>query len=367
MNPNDVTTLLGSSNTFFDEMINSTPSCLKIINSEGKLLKMNPKGLDLIEADSEEEVILADVYDIVTEDFREAFIKFNEKICSGKKGTLKFQIKGLKGTVRWMETFAAPYELKNGTLAHIAITNDISDAVKNREEINMQAQALEEASRLASLGELSGAIAHEINNPLTILKSKIFQIKKKIENNNIDSLDQDLQLMDETVNRVARIVQGLNRFSRKPKENDFRIVSINELIKDLIGLSAEKIKMNRIEIDFEQSEEYEVKCNEIQLSQVFFNLFNNSIYAIKKLEQRWIKLKLLREDSFVKIIFTDSGEGIPAEIADKLMSPFFTTKPHGEGTGLGLSISRKIIAKHNGSFELNTQSPNTEFVIKLPL
>lgn len=117
---------------------------------------MNSKGLALIEAEDMESVRGANVYDIVEESHRERFREFNEKICSGQKGTLVFEIVGLQGARRWMETHAAPYYLANGEVAHIAITNDIADKVVAEKELLQQRQALASSARLASIGQFVG-------------------------------------------------------------------------------------------------------------------------------------------------------------------------------------------------------------------
>ena len=161
--------LVGNTERNLRAMIASTPSCLKIVDKDGRLLAMNPQGIQLIEAPDEESVIGADVYEIVHEDYREQFIEFNKKVCAGDQGHLVFEIVGLEGTRRWMETYAAPYALTNGEYAQIAITNDITEKIEYEREIELQRQALVNSSRLASLGEMAGGIAHEINNPLAII------------------------------------------------------------------------------------------------------------------------------------------------------------------------------------------------------
>jgi signal transduction histidine kinase len=118
----------------FNSFIDNSPSCLKVVNKDGLLLHMNKRGLNLIEADNFEEVDQANVYDIVHQDFRDEFIKLNEKVCNGEKASLVFKIVGLKGGERWMETYAAPYTLSNGETAQIAITNDVTDE-KRKENI----------------------------------------------------------------------------------------------------------------------------------------------------------------------------------------------------------------------------------------
>lgn len=133
MKNTDISQLMGEGVFNLDSLITATPSCLKVISKDGSLLNMNQQGLDLIEAENLESVLGADVYEIVEESHREKFMAFNQRICSGESDRLVFEIVGLQGTKRWMETYAAPYKLTNGETAHIAITNDISEKVtKNR-------------------------------------------------------------------------------------------------------------------------------------------------------------------------------------------------------------------------------------------
>ncbi|PIP89931.1 MAG: hypothetical protein COW01_00465 [Bdellovibrionales bacterium CG12_big_fil_rev_8_21_14_0_65_38_15] len=127
MNKEELTQIVDGLSHNLDLMINQSPSCLKIISANGELIMMNKTGLDLIEAEDMESVFGADVYLIVEESHREKFKKFNEEICNGKSGRLTFEIIGLKGTHRWMETHASPYMLPNGKIAHISITNDITE------------------------------------------------------------------------------------------------------------------------------------------------------------------------------------------------------------------------------------------------
>ncbi|MCF8059275.1 MAG: response regulator [Bacteriovoracaceae bacterium] len=127
-----------------NDLVNQTPSCLKIIDCQGRLIHMNEKGLSLIEADNMQSVFLAEVYSIVHPDDQEKFIEFNKKICSGDTGRLIFKIVGLKGTIRCVETYASPIELDDGSIGHIAITNDIT-AIEKVRNLNHSISLLRES------------------------------------------------------------------------------------------------------------------------------------------------------------------------------------------------------------------------------
>lgn len=362
------TGLVGHSILNLKEIIESTPSCLKIINKKGQLLTMNPRGLGLIEADDENSVIGADVYSLVEATHRQKFIDFNNRICRGEKDYLIFEIVGLKGTKRWMETHAAPYILTNGELAHIAITNDITKKVADEYILAQQKDALADASRLTSLGQMAAGIAHEVNNPLSIILAKATQIKNKILEQDYDKekIHTSLVQIEDTVLRISKIIHGLKNFSRNSKDDEKRVYSINTIIHETLALCTENFKNHQIDIQYHLPEEIEFNCFDVQLSQVLMNLLNNSFDVIIDQEEKWIKIELIKiqADNLIRLTVTDSGKGIPAEVVKDMMNPFFTTKEIGKGTGLGLSISMGIIKNHNGILKYNPDHANTQFIIE---
>ena len=362
--------LVGNTEQNLREMIAATPSCLKIVDKEGRLLTMNPQGIQLIEAPDEDSVVGADVYSLVQEDHRERFIELNRKVCSGQNGHLIFEIIGLGGTRRWMETHAAPYALTNGEYAQIAITNDITEKVEREREIEHQRQALVHSARLASLGEMAGGIAHEINNPLGIIMGTAGHLKLHARRQGIQDelLEEGFDRIEETVRRISSIIKGLRNFSRDASDENFKAVRISDIVQETLELTREKVKNNNVDLQCSIDVDAVISCQPVQISQVIMNLLINSMHAVSSLEEKWISIEAEQTtDGYLKLKITDSGKGISPEHRSKIMEPFYTTKPVGQGTGLGLSISAGIIKTHNGTLDLNAQSPNTQFVITLPI
>ena len=124
--------------------------------------------------------------------------------------------------------------------------------------------------------------------------------------------------------------------------------------------------MSNISLSFEEEEELFIKCQKVQISQVFLNLISNSVDEIKDKEGSWIKVKLKNLDNKIQIRVEDSGSGIPIEIQNKMFLPFFTTKDVGSGTGIGLSISTGIVNSHNGKLYVDNEVKNTCIVLELP-
>lgn len=222
-------------------------------------------------------------------------------------------------------------------------------------------------SRISSLGEMASGIAHEINNPLAIIKGKIQTVKHKLaEENKVDIVIADLDKMDSTVDRISKIIKGLRTFARSDEKVPFQQISMQVLVQEVLDLCSTKLNSHGIQVRLKNIGQQVLTCRSIQIQQVLVNLFNNSIYAIDNLPSKWIEVEVVEEESSTSIMVTDSGSGIPSEIASKIMDPFYTTKPVGEGTGLGLSISYSILKEHGGEFLYDKKCKNTRFILCLP-
>lgn len=223
-----------------------------------------------------------------------------------------------------------------------------------------------QASRLASLGEMAGAIAHEINNPLTIIQGHSTLLKSSLQKMNSPELVSKAEKIYETSERIAKIIKGLKAFSRDGAEDPAELCNIETFVEDLTDLCLYRANEKKIALKFNFTPGDTIFANLTQLGQVLINLINNSIDAVEFLEEKWVLINFISEEKGTRITVTDSGRGINENILDKIMNPFFTTKEIGKGTGLGLSISHGIISRQGGDFSYNRDSKNTQFVIQLP-
>ena len=236
------------------------------------------------------------------------------------------------------------------------------------ERLNIQLQMIQ-SNKMATLGEMASGIAHEINNPLAIIKMTALQMQKIINPENT-VLKSNVARIDSTVDRISKIIQGLRTFSRDGRNDPFELVSFNQMLEDILSFSNERLKHHSIKFiidDYNAKLVFEGRA--IEISQVLLNLFNNSIDALNSLEMedKWIKISAKNEGIHLEIKISDSGRGIPRDIQNKIFQPFFTTKEIGQGTGLGLSLSLTIIKNHQGEIFIDEQSPNTCFILRLPI
>lgn len=250
------------------------------------------------------------------------------------------------------------------------ISTDITEKVAIQRQIEEQRAAMAFSSRLVSLGEMAGGIAHEINSPLAIIQMRAEQLADMVteDSSTLDrkSITEASKVISSTINRISKIIRGLLNFARDCGSDPYKPASVKTLIEETLALCHERLKAHGVELRLVQAEDsLTVECRPGQILQVLINLLNNACDALKSQDKKWIRIDVCNIDKFVEISVEDSGSGIPEALREKIMQPFFTTKPIGEGTGLGLSISKGILENHQGTLSLDTLSPNTRFVIRL--
>lgn len=239
------------------------------------------------------------------------------------------------------------------------------------EEIKTSHNALSLAAQMKELGEVAANVAHEINNPLSIIHGRSDVLIKSIDKNNIsfEQLKDGLLKIKNTADRISKIIHGLKSFSRDGSRDPFEEIDLTQLINECSDLILHRLKKFEVTLktDLRMSSELKISCRSVQISQVIVNLINNSIDAIENFDEKWISLEVYENENHVQFKITDSGKGIPLDVQKKMFETFFTTKGVGKGTGLGLSISKKIIETHNGEFYIDNNSPNTTFIFTLPI
>lgn len=261
------------------------------------------------------------------------------------------------------------YDNQNRIEGYLGIAEDITEIVSMRKTIQHQQQQIITSAKLSSLGEMASGIAHEINNPLTIITSRLKLVQQKISQHGIDNdkLIEELDKIERTTFRIAKIVKGLKSFSRESSEDPKVLVPLSEILVETLDLCGERFKHHEIKVIVKDCPNVHLLCRSSQISQVLLNLLGNSFDAVQNLDKKWIEIDFEMKVSSITISITDSGSGIPPHIVDKIMTPFFSTKEVGKGTGLGLSISKGIIEEHGGALIYDRNSPNTRFLVILPL
>jgi two-component system NtrC family sensor kinase len=231
------------------------------------------------------------------------------------------------------------------------------------------------AGKLAEVGEMSSGMAHEINNPLQVMMAEMTMISDlfsdlKTDEKNVQTIKMLKESMDQIgvqINRCKGITQGLLKFARK-SEPMIRKIMLEELIVEVAGMIEHQAKLQDIEIKYDITTNIsEIESDPAQLQQVFLNLLNNAMYAVKNEAHPEITITAKSEENYVAVCIADNGCGIAPDQLKKIFVPFFTTKPVGKGTGLGLSTCYGIIENLGGRIEVSsTLDAGTTFSVYLP-
>ncbi|MEM8526942.1 MAG: tetratricopeptide repeat protein [Bacteroidota bacterium] len=280
----------------------------------------------------------------------------------------------------------------------IRITKLLEEKEELLNTLKQTQEQLIQTDKMASLGQLTAGVAHEINNPISFVSSNILALKmnyqeivgllKKVEElkttSNLEQTKMEIVQMSNRMNtrylsaeinqliagiergvkRTKNIVKSLSTFSRNTTE-EFQPADLNEGLRSTLTLLKSNIS-DTIEIQTDYGELPEVVCQISPLNQVFLNIINNAAQAIDGTGQ--IKIKTWQDQNQVKIQISNTGKGMSKAILNRIFEPFFTTKEVGKGTGLGLSISYGIIQNHQGDIQVESEEGReTTFTIHLPI
>jgi C4-dicarboxylate-specific signal transduction histidine kinase len=264
--------------------------------------------------------------------------------------------------------------LESSRKAMIHIMSDLKETteeVKRREqELREKQEQLVQAGKLATLGELTTGIAHELNNPLNNIGLFIGNVIDFIELGKGDpqSILHELHSAMQQVRKANEIISHLRTFGRAASVSR-EPVAIAQVIQSALSLMREQLRLRQIKVELHfPAEDVIVIGNAIQIEQVFINLLSNARDALANAANKVITITCSIKADTVHITVSDTGPGIPNGLEQRIFDPFFTTKEVGAGTGLGLSITYGIIKEHQGTIAVeNLPGEGALFLIELPL
>jgi C4-dicarboxylate-specific signal transduction histidine kinase len=255
----------------------------------------------------------------------------------------------------------------------IHIMGDLRETTQEMErrelELRDKQEQLVQAGKLATLGELTTGVAHELNNPLNNIGLFVGNVIDQIRLGEVatDLVVRELEKAMEQVRKATEIISHLRTFGRAAPMS-VEPVDIDDVIERSLLLLHEQLRLRGIEVELELCpDELVVLGNPIQLEQVFINLLTNARDALEDSRRKTIRIATSRTDESIKIAFSDTGPGIAAEIEPRIFDPFFTTKEVGAGTGLGLSITYSILKEYGGEISVSSRpGKGATFLIELP-
>lgn len=255
-------------------------------------------------------------------------------------------------------------ELDATNLGLLALTMELEE--KN-EEVQAITQQLWQVAKMVTMGELAASIAHELNNPLATVSLRVESLLAKIPPE--DPKRRALHIIAQEVERMGALVKNLLDFSRRSRRKVFKVDVCRE-VEHALELIYYQLRKNRIVVRRDYQPELPlVHADRQELMQLFLNLFTNASDAMPQGGTLTIRVCEEHTDNgYIAIEIGDTGMGIPPEDLEKVMDPFFTTKPEGKGTGLGLPICRRIMREHQGLISISSEvDKGTTVFLKLPV
>ncbi|MFH2093771.1 MAG: ATP-binding protein [Pseudomonadota bacterium] len=345
-------------------------------NIPNPVFVVDEKTLQLIDCNqSVESVYGFNKHSIIGTSFLDFFI-------DGEKHKIKQQIqtssilnqikqKNKDNKTLYVDIWISPSEYEDKKV-FLVTTSDITQRLKTEKE-------LMQAGKMATLGEMSTGIAHELNQPLSVIKTASdFILKKANQNIKIeDSVYNKLLIkINSNVDRASKIIEHMRHFARKSDIN-FEDIHINTILKRAHDIFSQQLKVRGINVVWHLTDDLPmIIADPGRIEQVFINLLMNARDAIEeksektgsKIENETIIIKTFTKEEHVVVTVSDTGIGIDDQIREKIFEPFFTTKEVGKGTGIGLSISYGIIKECKGHIEVapGLKTGGTTFIIQFP-
>lgn len=364
----------------FRRIVEAEPECVKILDSKGQILEMNPAGLSMIEADSLEQVKGHEVIHLIRPEYRADFASMIKKVFKGERQHLVFEIESLKGNRKWLESHSVPLlDTQNRVVALLSITRDITERRKAEETQRRLEVQMQHAQKLESLGILAGGIAHDFNNILTSILgyADLARLALTADSRAFRYIQEVVKGAEQASELIQQMLaySGKGRFVIQP-------VNISALVEDMSRLLEVSISKKAVlKYDFCRDVPA-FEADSSQIRQVVMNLIINASEALGDragvisistgvmqcssayLSETYLD-EQLPEGEYVFLEVTDTGCGMSKETLSKIFDPFFTTK--FTGRGLGLAALLGIVRGHRGAVKVYSElGKGTSFKVLFP-
>jgi polar amino acid transport system substrate-binding protein len=290
--------------------------------------------------------------DVIGKYYKELFIldSVNMNLNIKEKSRKEIIYKGM-----YYNFYTRPLEYEDNWM--LIVIEDITDQKISQQQMLQQ-------NKMIAVGQLAAGIAHEIRNPLGLIRNYCYILKGKINLEDV-LIGKSINIIESSVLRAGKMVDNLLNFSRIG-DDEFNIINLKETITDIISLESKLISKNNIEIIINCDENIMFNTKVESLNHIFLNLLSNAIDAVK--DYGIINIDCAVDNNYLYIDFKDNGNGIEEENLEHVFNPFFTTKKVGKGVGLGLYIVYSEVHKLNGEIHVESQAGNkTVFKLKFPL
>ena len=320
---------------------------------------------------SEKELRELSFLDITHEDYRDANSELTTELLEGKRQYFEMEKRYRRkdGNLIWVRVHVSLVSGKQITPRFLlTIVDNITELKRAEEGLRDAQMTLAHVTRVATLGEMTASIAHEINQPLGALVNNANACLGWLSTENLEEVRNSVELMLDDAQRASEIITRIRSLVKKaPPQKDW--LDINQTIREVIGLARNEIQRNGVALETQLSDDMPlIFADRIQLQQVMLNLMMNAIEAMTQVTTpRELLISSEADDSKgVVVVVRDSGPGLDSKSLERLFEPFYTTKP--QGMGMGLAICRSLIEAHGGRLWATTNAPHgAVFQFTLPI
>jgi two-component system C4-dicarboxylate transport sensor histidine kinase DctB len=379
-------------------VINHTQAGLSLIDSDGRIEYFNPI-LEQMFGYTPEQMLGQPFYNLVSEADRPVLQQYITREISTREANLRLEVDGIRvDSSEFPVELALSYMERGGRTQLILTLVDITERRQHIEALERAQNELElrveertvdlqaaneqllaevekhhqtqnelvQAAKLATIGQMSAGINHELNQPLTAIRNYADNADKFLEMDRKERVHQNLLEIASLTERMARIIHPLKEFSRKSDDIQGR-VSLRDLKDGAMSILYGQLDRQGVTIRWPDNlEQLWVKGDLLRLEQVMVNIINNAAQALEQSERKEIEIKVSQDQQRFVISVIDTGPGLDAESLANVFTPFFTTKLQGQGLGLGLSISQRIVSSLGGELSAhNHPAGGAEFRIEL--
>lgn len=361
---------LGDSQVQLQTIIELEPECVKLLAADGKVLQMNRAGLEMLEADSLSQLIGHQAQQLVLPEYRADFVALIRHVFEGQSGTLKFEMQGLKGTRRWLETHAVPLRDTEGRIiALLAVTRDMTER-KQAEEL-LQAKTADLLHSNADLEQFAYSVSHDMRQPLRSIAGHLQLLNRSLQYKMDEDDRINLNFALDSAKRMDAMILSLLDYSRIGRKTESKVwLSSRAVLDEALEFLSLAIRDANAEIKI-SGDWGQIFASQDELSRLLMNLIDNALKYREAHQPACVEINSALTDNTWEVSVCDDGIGINPQQADRLFKFFsrLQSRTRFEGTGMGLALCRRIVEHYGGKIWLESagEGQGCCFIFELPL